>query len=263
MTATHRELKNVKSLRTRKGRRLNRLFIAEGIRILEEAIRYKLFPDMVYYSPSLLSTMAEKLISRLQRRKVSTKTVSASEFATISDTKGPQGMLAVFPIPEMRLEKLYRPRCRRLLLCENISDPGNLGTLVRSAAAFDIDLVLLVGSCADPYSPKVVRATAGAIFGIDIAHVTSAELFEWTGREAIKLIASNTKGEIECSLLKRKLRGSKFMLAIGSEASGLSETVCRRADFAVRIEHSDRVESLNAAVAGSILMKQVYGNDRR
>lgn len=262
MTATHNELKNVKSLRTRKGRRSNLLFAAEGIRLLEEAIRYKLFPDIVYYSPSLLSTTAEKLIVLLQDRKVLTKTISAREFATIADTKAPQGVLAIFPIPELRLEKLYRPRCRRLLLCENISDPGNLGTLIRSAAAFGIDLVLLLGSCADPFSPKVVRSTAGAIFGIDIAQTTSAELFRWSEREAIKVIASHTKGEIECGQLKRKLRGGKFMLAIGSEAIGLSEAVCRRADFVVRIDHSRRVESLNAAVAGSIIMKQVYGDNK-
>lgn len=263
MKATHKELKNIKSLRTRKGRRLHRLFIAEGVRLLEEAIRYKLFPDMVYYSQSLISARAEKLIERLQRRKVLVKTVSASEFATMADTREPQGILAVLPIPEMRLEKLYRPGYRRLLLCEDISDPGNLGTLVRSAAAFGIDLVLLVGSCADPFSPKVVRSTAGAIFAIEIAQVTPVELFRWSEREAIKVIASNTKGEIECGLLKKKLRGSKSVLAIGSEATGLSEAVSSRADFVVRINHSDRVESLNAAVAGSILMNQIYGDDRK
>jgi TrmH family RNA methyltransferase len=256
------ELKKIKSLLTKKGRQVQRMFLAEGIRLLEESIRFRFWPHTVYYAPAMSSNRGLKLIKQFERQLIETKKLSAGELESVSGAEAPQGIVGLFAVPEMNLSKLYQPRCRKLLLCENISDPGNLGTLVRSALAFGFDLVLLCGSTAEPYAPKAARASAGAIFGLPMAEVTPKELDTFLSKEQIMVIASDLRGDVDISLPKKELKNKKIVLAVGSEATGLSKRILDRADLRLRIPHSRAVESLNAAVAGSILMKEVYDNVR-
>jgi TrmH family RNA methyltransferase len=262
MSVSKTELKKIKSLLTKKGRQVQRMFLAEGIRLLEESIRFRFWPHTVYYAPAMLSDRGLKLIKQFERQCIETKKLSAGEIESVSGTEAPQGIVGLFAVPEMNLNKLYQPRCRKLLLCENISDPGNLGTLVRSALAFGFDLALLCGSTAEPYAPKVVRASAGAVLGLRIAEVTLNQLDAFLSKEQITVIASDLHGDADISLLKKELKNKKIVLAVGSEATGLSKIILDRADRRIRIPHSRAVESLNAAVAGSILMKEIYNNVR-
>ncbi len=227
---------------------------------MEESIRFRFWPHIVYYAPAALSDRGLKLIKQFERQHIETKRLSAGELESVSGTEAPQGMVGLFAIPEMNLSELYQPHYRKLLLCENISDPGNLGTLIRSALAFGFDFALLCGSSAEPYAPKVVRASAGAIFGLPVAEVTLNQLDAFLSKERIMVIASDLRGDADIRLLKKELKNKKVVLAVGSEASGLSKRILDRADRRIRIPHSQTVESLNAAVAGSILMKEIYDN---
>jgi len=258
MPVTKTELKNLKSLLTKKGRRQQRLFLAEGVRLLEESLRHRFYPEKVYCSPSRLSEREKKLVNNFESKNVKIAHLSEKQLEFVSPTIAPQGLVGVFNIPETNATELFQRQCRKLLLCENISDPGNLGTLIRSAAAFAFEAVLLVGDAADPYNPKVVRASAGAVFTVKILKVPLEQLLTLVKDEKIFMIGTGPTGRQDLNRLKSRLLKDRFLLAIGSEAEGLTEEFLSQCDAFVRIDHENGVESLNAAVAGSIIMKQVY-----
>jgi len=235
--------------------------VAEGVRLLEEAWRFNRRPVELYWAPSLLSSRGEKLRERLQKAGVAARRVAAAELGRIADTETSQGLLAVFETPELRLSEHIRPPKRNVLLCENLSDPGNVGTLIRSALAFDFDLVALAGQCAEPFSPKVVRASVGAVFGIPVAVASRREIIEYAERERLMILGAALQAAEGFEPALTKLKDRPLMLAIGSEPEGLSPDLLHAAQKLVRIEHSRSVESLNSAIAGSILMRECY--DRR
>ena len=229
---------------------------------MEEALKHRFLPKTVYHSPALLSDRGVKLVGQFAAAEVATVEVSARQFRAVADTKTPQGILGVFDQPDTDIEELFRTNHRRVLLCESVADPGNLGTLARSALAFGFKTMLLTGSSADPYSPKVVRSSAGAVFGLRIGWVSRERLFELVTRHGFKLVASSTSGTRDIALLEAIIRSGRLILAIGAEADGLTKEVIEHSDLQWRIDHDSAAESLNAAVAGSIIMKQVYDNWR-
>jgi len=258
LSLSRAEAKNLRALQTRKGRRLTGLFLAEGVRLLEEAVRFRIKPRRVFWAPSLLSERGVQLVERMSQLSTMVTQVSAAELARIVGTETSQGIAAVFDTPMTRSTELDLSSQRNVLLCENISDPGNLGTLIRSAAAFAFNTVVLVGQCTEPFSPKVVRASAGAIFGVTIIETSVDRIMAQSRQGGAMVIAASTEGAEQMKQALDRLSRSPLILAIGSEAKGLSESIIQAADRLVRIGHSDRVESLNAAIAGSILMKQCY-----
>ena len=254
--ATNKELKFIKTLQNKKGRKETGKFIAEGIRLLEEAVKSKFYPEKLYYCDSVLTERAKSVLKSFKKPGISIEEISKSQLDTITQTEEPQGIIAVFKTPEKKLIELYWPKHRKLLLCDNISDPGNLGTLIRSAAAFEFDLVVLTGNCAEPYSPKVVRSSAGGIFVPVIAEGNIDEVLGFVASEKMLLIATDLKGKTD--KLPSNIRKRKIVLAIGSESEGLSAKILRKAPVKLRIEHSRKIDSLNAAIAGSILMSKLY-----
>jgi TrmH family RNA methyltransferase len=255
---TRAELKKVKALHTRKGRRSQGRFVAEGVRLLEEAYRFGINPAPLYYSPDRLSPRAETLLGRFRARKTALERVSPGDLSRLASAETSQGLLAVCPTPTTALTELHRPAMRNILLCENLSDPGNVGTLIRSALAFGFDLVILCGRCAEPFSPKVVRSSVGAVFGLPIAVAATDEALGLTDRSGIVVVATDLAARTDLGQLLPSLEKRRLALAIGSEADGLSQTVLERARSRVRIRHSGKVESLNSAMAGSILMQACY-----
>ena len=258
---TKEELKKVKCLNSKKGRKEQRKFAVGGVRLLEEALKHKFLPKMLLYASVVLSERGQTLIKAFKKLKVTVNELSLREIEAVSDTKSSQGILAVFDTPGQDLTKLYKPYYRRLLWCDEITDPGNLGTLARSALAFEFDMLLVSAKSIELYSPKVVRSSAGALFKLPAVIVSYEELENFKGKRKARLIAaraSANKSMTELSLSSN----NPIILAIGSEAAGLSERVLKLSDAVVSIAHSSRVESLNAAVAGSIIMKQIYDRDK-
>jgi RNA methyltransferase, TrmH family len=258
MSITRAELKDIQSLRTKKGRKEKKRFIAEGVRVLEEALRSELAPERVFYAPAALSERGERLVSGFQSRRVTTSEVSARQLQAMSDAETTQGIVGVFRMPDCRLDKLYRSEYRRLLLCDGLADPGNLGTLIRSALAFEFDLVMVTQKTAEAYAPKVVRSSAGAVFGVPVAEVSVDELLSFAGQHDLSLIAADIHGNDDMPTLEGTVKTHPFVLAVGSEAGGVSRKIRDGAGLLIRIGHSRRVESLNSGIAGSILMKQIY-----
>ena len=258
MPVTRNELKDYKSLLTRKGRQRAGRFSADGVRVLEEALRFDFLPERLLAASSELSPRGEALVDEFRRRGVEVSQVPARDLRTMADTATPQGVIGVFRRPSQALGELYRPRYRKVLWCERLADPGNLGTLVRSAVAFGFDLVVTGLETAEAYAPKVVRASAGSIFGIPVARSSAEEVLRFAEEEKFLLLASAVDGDADLRSQKKALAKRKLILAIGSEADGLPPAVVAAAAHVVRVHHRADVESLNAAIAGSILMEQLY-----
>lgn len=263
MSVSRAETKKIRALQTKKGRRLAGKYIAEGVRLLEEAYRRKVLPLDLYFSEARLSERGHRLLAGFEKLGVSPRATRAADLDQMAGATTTQGVLAVFKTPETDLAKLRITKLRTILIGENLSDPGNVGTLIRTAAAFDFDLVVLCGRCAEPFAPKVVRSSVGAVFGLPIAMADTSDVLEFVAGRQIHLIAAGPKGRAGMSEAMARSGTKAIGLAIGSEANGLSEELLRQADQVVRIEHSRQVESLNSAVAGAILMKECYDSRRR
>lgn len=129
---------------------------------------------------------------------------------------------------------------------------------MRSARAFGFATVLLIEDCAEVYAPKVVRSSAGAVFGLTIAPIDRATALNWLETRAIAIIAADARGEENPTRLKSLVTAGPIALALGSEADGLSVDLVQNSRLVCKVGHESAVESLNVAIAGSILMKQVY-----
>jgi RNA methyltransferase, TrmH family len=234
-------------LRTPRGRRESGRFAAEGPTLLEEADRSGLRPHEIYATPAGLGRFDP---GRWEAAGVPVYTVAERAFARLSDVDTPTGVLAVFELPVRTAADVLAAEGVVLLLA-GVNDPGNAGTLVRSAEAFGAGGVLFGRGGADPFAPKVVRAAMGSIFRLPVAPVEPDELLAAAAAARRPVIATDLEGE---DLGAAALPGNA-VLAVGNERRGVRDWLPRW-DRAVKIPQRASAESLNAAVAGSIVLYQ-------
>lgn len=179
--------------------------------------------------------------------------VPADIMTSVSPMKTPQGVLFTCRIPACALpEKLTG---RRYAVLEGVQDPGNVGTVLRTLDAFDADGLFLLPGCADVYSPKTMRASMGAVFRRPVWTCTGQELHTLLRRSGIPLYGAALRAD---TMDARAVELSRAAVAIGSEGRGLTEELLALCDGTVRIPMSPRCESLNAAVAASVLLWEAY-----
>lgn len=229
-----------KLLSSRKAREEAGLFAADGVKLLAEAVRWYPGLDTVILSDGVHADVPESV--RLFR-------VPEDVMASISPMESPQGALFLCRLPE---KKTYAPTPGCLLL-DGIQDPGNLGTILRTADALDIPVTLLEG-CADPYSPKTVRASMGAVFRTQPVKADWAEVKAACGVAGIPVAVAALSQRAK-DLRNADLRG--MAVAIGSEGQGVRREILESADGELIIPMNKRCESLNAAVAAAIVMWQM------
>lgn len=179
--------------------------------------------------------------------------VSESDFATAADTDSPQGVLAVAAVPEQNLEAVVSRPHFRLVVLDGVQDPGNAGTILRTAAALGAAATLALPGTVDLWNAKVVRSSMGAQFSHPSFSVTGEELTELLKREGIELWAADAGG----TPLGAEASPAKLALAIGNEGAGLSPTVRALAVRIVGVPLAASVESLNVAVATGIILHQL------
>ncbi|MFA5308443.1 MAG: RNA methyltransferase [Dehalococcoidales bacterium] len=180
--------------------------------------------------------------------------VSAAQFRYISSAQTPQGIMAIVRQPaDVYTDALPQNPGRRILLLEDIQDPGNAGTLIRTAAALDYDGVILTESSADPLSPKCVQASAGTVLSVWLRRTAQyREMAQTLKKQGYSLAAADLKGDTAPDVLPGR---EKLVLALGNEAAGLSPELLAAADCRVRIPVApEKAESLNVAACGAILM---------
>lgn len=237
----------VRDLRTPKVRRERGRFVFEGATLLAEARRSGLAVEELYGTDAALAEHAG-LVAEFEAAGIPVFTVPERTLARLSDVETPPGLIAVALQPQSDVASILAHPGPVLLLA-GISDPGNAGTLLRSAEAFGAAGVLFGRGGADPFAPKVVRAAMGSLFRLPVAAVTADEVLAAAAAASRPVIAATLEGEP----LAGALLPSQAVFAVGNERHGVGAFLSRW-DRAVRIEQARSTESLNAAVAGSILL---------
>ena len=229
-----------KLLTSRKERENTGLFVADGTKLLQEAARWYDGLDTVIFSDGVETDLPEG---------VKVYTVPGDVMASISPMEAPQGALFLCRLPE---KKAFAPKPGMLLL-DGIQDPGNLGTILRTADALEIPVALLEG-CADPYNHKTVRASMGAIFRTPVQQTTWQEAKQSCAAAGIP-IAVTALSERAVDLRQAQL--NTMAVVIGSEGKGVRSEILADAQTELIIPMNSRCESLNAAIAAAIVMWQM------
>jgi len=212
-----------------------KLFLVEGVKGIEEAIDAKLEIVHIFSVEGF-----EDLPQRIE--------VTEPVISKISDAKTPPASVAVVKQPKYKWSEKFK----KVILLEGIKDPGNLGTILRSAAAFKIDAIVLYGDTVDLYNPKCVRSTVGNLWKIPVFKMTDLNIFK-----DYEKVATLPKG-VNAVSLKDYTPAEKVFIMFGSEADGLSQELKQIADKNITIETEDNVESLNLSVSASIVMYKLF-----
>ncbi|MCX6452945.1 MAG: RNA methyltransferase [Actinobacteria bacterium] len=214
-------------------------FIAEGIQSVREALTYDPGSIVELYATSTMISQHPILSEAVE--------IADDVLAAMCDTKSPQGVIAVCHLPNIDIASLQAAQGRVAIL-SNVRDPGNAGTIIRSADAFDFDAVLFVEDSVDPWSPKVVRSAAGSHWHLPVAYgVSLSDAISWAHSQKCEVIAADLSGE---DLLSTPTRAAWLF---GNEAWGLSPEALSQADRTFRIPMNGRAESLNLATAAGIV----------
>lgn len=256
----------VRDLHTTKGRKKSGLLLMEGPHLLEALLLAEILPREIYYQPELLQRTPEgrALLARLLHPPTSWSGVSLFEVSqhvseALSDAQTTQGVHAVLPLHLFQPERLQARRLPAtrpaLLVLDELADPGNMGTILRTALAADVQEVLLTPRCVDCYSPKVVRAAAGAHVALpvwtDLAWPAIKErVIKHCGTAGRVFIAEASGSQVYYA----EDLSQPFALIIGNEAHGISSDARALASKALSIPLANEVESLNAAMATGILL---------
>ena len=254
---------NVRDLHTTRGRKKSGLFLMEGPHLLAALLAARMVPQEVYYQPELMQRTAQgrDLLSRLLQMVAPEARIEVSErvIESLGEVQTSQGVVSVLPLDAFdptRLKARRAPATRpALLILDTITDPGNMGTILRTALAADVEAVLLTPGCVDCYNPKVVRAAAGAHITLpierDLSWPTIAEQVSnhCAGESRILLAEASSQ-----HLYYQQDLAHPFALITGSEAHGPSQQARQLATLTISIPLANAVESLNAAMATGIIL---------
>lgn len=229
-------LKELVKLKQKKYREIEQKVIVEGYRLIDQLLQNCTEIEEIY-------TSDPEILNSLSISKVKVFTAETWQLEKLTSTRHPQSIAALVPIkPKPIIEKKF------LLYLDDISEPGNLGTLFRTAAAADIDGIVLSPDCCEVYNPKVIRASLGSVFSVPY----EIQTHEWLKNQNAKIISTSLTNSQNIYVLK--IPAGNKILVLGSEAHGVSENILEISDFKIHIPISQKIESLNVSVAAGILI---------
>jgi TrmH family RNA methyltransferase len=245
---TKNELKYYASLNQKKHRRIEKKFLVEGEKIVSEGLDSNFPCEIIFFTNNFLAD-DDGLVSFIRQRHIRTEVIGNKEFEKISETKSPQGIAGVFDIKEFQFDIKNFAKDKLVVYLDNISDPGNLGTILRTCDWFGIRNILISKNSADHLNSKVIRSSMGSVFHLNIYN--DGESFLPLFREsAYKIICSDLNGK---NIFDHKLTG-KSILILSNESTGPSEEILKTADIKITIPGKGKAESLNVASAAAILL---------
>ena len=257
-SATNSKVKHARSLHRRRARHRERCFLIEGTRLVGEALSARLAPVLLLHTADIAeSSSGARLLDSARSRKVDCSQVTPEIMMLVADTVTPQGVLAVVPFPDLPIPE--QPRF--ILVLDGIRDPGNLGTILRTAAAAGVNEVLTLPGTVDVYAPKVVRAGMGAHFRVPIEpyhHSTDMQ----AKLEGYQVLLAAPRGGMAYWQVDWS---TPTALIVGSEAQGVGDLASSWATSLVSIPLAEEVESLNVASATAVLLFEAVrqGSDGR
>jgi TrmH family RNA methyltransferase len=244
-----------RSLRQTKYRRKHQQFLIEGENAVCSAIEAKWELDAILAAPEYAQEL-HQFLSAHQYDLSLLNQVRTDVLQSICDAQSNPKVAAIATLKSTFHEDLWR-RAKVLLVLDGVGDPGNLGTLLRAADASGADGVLLTGNCADPFSPKVIRASAGSVFHCPMKILDTPALLSKSWEYQFELVAAIAHGGVNCNEFDWP---RKYFLILGNEKHGISRELLSACKYEVSIPIKGRAESLNVAMAGTVLL---FGNIRR
>ncbi len=242
-----------RKLRLRKYRQEERLFLVEGLQILHMALDAGAAAREVFFcEEQCAGNEAAVLLKRFRRGGAALCRVAPRVMEALSEREEPQGIVATFPIPASSLDALKLTGRDLVVVVDRLQDPGNLGTLIRTADAVAAAGLILIEPCVDPYDPKTVRGSMGSLFNLPVISARDVPaLFSWLKAHGLRPVGADPHlGE----LWGTNVWAGGVALVLGNEARGLSTDVAAHIAAWVRLPIVGQAESLNVAVAGGILM---------
>ena len=247
----------VRHLQLRRGRERRGLALAEGVRLVEEALAANVPVQAALVAPALEGTpRGAALAAALRGRVEQIENLTDRALAKLAATEHPQGVIAIIEPPQWKLEDIAVDRTSVLLLLDAVQDPGNVGTMIRTAWALGAAGVIALPGTAELTNPKVLRATMGAAFRLRAVPVEPAPALDWFARQGVELWAAAADG-VPLHTLKRE---GPIALAVGNEGAGVGQAVSTAARRRVAVPQRAEAESLNVAVAAGILLYEALRN---
>ena len=252
-SASNPLVKRIRRLADRKHRVRERAFVVEGVQPVERALRSGAPVEVLIVAPELLTGPgAAATIQAALDAQVPVVHLTAELFTRLSDREGPTGVAAIVAIDERPLEQLVVGERSLFVALHEVANPGNLGTIVRTADSLGIDGVVVVGPSADPYSPSAVKASMGSLFAVPVVHAAAiADLLSWARAAHLSVVTTSARAH---SVLDDVAVELPAVVLLGNEGAGLAPDVLAAGDVDVRIPMLGSASSLNLAVAAGIIL---------
>ncbi len=249
-------IKDIKALSQKKSRDESRTFLAEGLKLVIDALdRGWTIRTLVYAKAGKGKPLVEKVAARTVAAGGLVLEVSEKVMSSITRRDNPQMVAAVFEQRWTPLKDIQPKGSETWIALDRVRDPGNLGTIIRTADAAGASGVILVGDCTDPFSMETVRATMGSMFALPLAKTTPADFLKWKKSVDARLVATHLAGAVDYRTIDYKSK--PVILMMGNEQSGLPDDLARAADKLARIPQVGMADSLNLAVATGVMLFEV------
>jgi TrmH family RNA methyltransferase len=253
-------IKYLLSLKKPKYREREKKFLIEGIKQIEEYFSYGIVESVIYTEKIFRNKNAEEILKKIKEKKIKTIQTTEKIIKILSSTTTPQGIIGVVNKKFYKLEDIKLNRENLLVILEGIQDPGNLGTIIRTSLAIKVSGLILLEGCVDLYNPKVLRSAAVYIYNLPIIKLNDLEnLFFYLKKNNFKIVLTDPHSEKNCFEIKYPERTA---LVFGNEARGISEIWAKEKFISVKIPILGNVESLNVAIAFSIIGYEILRQQR-
>jgi TrmH family RNA methyltransferase len=248
----NKTIKYLSSLSEAKHRKKEKAFLIEGVKMVEEALRDDAGVKLVVAAPSLTLHHGKALLKLAEGRSVDVLWISERLLDSIAESKTPQPVMAVMRMREHPEEELLAHRSKLIIVCHRLQDPGNLGTIIRTAEAVGAAGVAVTPNTVDPYNPKAVRASMGSLLRVPVAHIGEVTEFirkcKQRGFQTVAMVLQGEKTHFDLDLKR------PTAVVLGQEGSGLEDDALKDFDLRVRIPMAETVDSLNVAVSAAVFL---------
>lgn len=246
-------IKDIKGLMNKKDREESGTFMAEGLKLVIDAIELGWdIRTLVYAKAAKGKPVVEQVAAKTVARGGLVLEVSEKVLSSVTRRDNPQMVVGIFEQRWQRLDGLSLSAGQTVVALDRVRDPGNLGTIIRTADAAGASGIVLVGDCTDPFSIETVRATMGSVFAMPLYRASVPEFLAWSRASGGQVVATHLAGAVDYRTINYKAKPT--ILLMGNEQSGLPDELAKSADRLARIPQQGRADSLNLAVASAVML---------
>lgn len=246
-------IKDIKGLMNKKDREESGTFMAEGLKLVIDAIELGWdIRTLVYAKAAKGKPVVEQVAAKTVARGGLVLEVSEKVLSSVTRRDNPQMVVGIFEQRWQRLDGLSLSADQTFVALDRVRDPGNLGTIIRTADAAGASGIVLVGDCTDPFSIETVRATMGSVFAMPLYRASVPEFLAWSRTSGGQVVATHLAGAVDYRTINYKAKPT--ILLMGNEQSGLPDELAKSADRLARIPQQGRADSLNLAVASAVML---------